>query len=1012
MKVKLQNKDGQIEEKPGLSMEDGKCLFPFVHQEQEFNECFKGKRGDWCATKISSKTKKVKRWAYCDPETKTKTKTKTKKRKLKIVSAFNPDSDIENKYKLSKPYKIKPPNYVLPNKKGFINWFDSMYSSYKLKKDSKLVKSAKFSFFNHQKIIRDYMDSNSPYRGILLYHGLGVGKTCGSIAIAEGFRSNRKIIVLLNKSLEQNFRVNLKKCGYDYFRINQHWEFHTFDGNDTNKQYARYLGIPLKVALGGVWLVNFDEGPNYETLTQKQQEQVDEQIDRMIDNKYKFYHMDGLNEKKLIKMTEDRVFDNAILIIDEVHNITNAMAKGTPGIRARYLEKLIMDASDLKLVFLSGTPMINNLYETAKLFNLLRGKITAFELSFNNKKSSEINWTKLEADLEAHPLTDQVIVKKRDNFVTVTRIPNGYKKNGHKIVPDESNTNNKTDVELKADLDNIVQTYAKVGIEYYTALPNNEEAFMKLFYDTENNQIKNLELFKSRIMGLVSFYKTQDKALLPSVRHNEIVEVPMSEYQFIQYANVRKAEIDQDKNRKSNKKGKQKKTNKDTIFEPKSSYRAYSRMHCSFVFPESIERPLPVSKTMAMEKVGEALEQIQELQTDEMDENYAMVDTDSDDKIDMKKHIKAYETARTKALKDLYDQREEYLIINNPEKLDKYAPKYNVIINKINKINGLAFVYTEYKTMEGIAILSLVLKANGYAEFKLKKNSTGEYVLDENDEDKDKPKYAFWAGSEEQSDLLRKIYNNEFNELPTTLRKQLEDQNATNLRGKVIKVLLTTKTGAEGIDLKNVRQVHIVEPYWNPVRLQQVKGRAIRVGSHLELPPKDRLVDIYVYLATILPKHKKTEPIIERDSDGISSDQALFKLSNKKLEIMKTLLKMIKEVSIDCSLNINDTYEAEDPFTCLNYGSSLVDYSYIPNINDEYEDKEKRRRTKQTSWKPIIVKIPKKGEFALKPAPPSEKQLLFDLTILRESGRPGEPVGEIIKNKEGKTTVKFFKKST
>jgi hypothetical protein len=120
---------------------------------------------------------------------------------------------------------------------------------------------------------------------------------------------------------------------------------------------------------------------------------------------------------------------------------------------------------------------------------------------------------------------------------------------------------------------------------------------------------------------------------------------------------------------------------------------------------------------------------------------------------------------------------------------------------------------------------------------------------------------------------------------------------------------------------------------------------------------------------------------------------------------------MIKEVSIDCSLNINDTQDIEDPFTCLNYGSSLKDYSFIPNINDEYEDKEKRRRTKQTTWKPIIVNIPKKGKFALKPAPPNEKQLLFDLELLRESGRPGEPVGEIIKKDNGKTAVKMYTKT-
>ena len=237
----------------------------------------------------------------------------------------------------------------MPNRKTFVNWFDSTYGAYRVKKDSKFTKGVKFSFFNHQKIIRDYISKESPFRGLLLYHGLGVGKTCGSIAIAEGFRTDRNVIVMLNKSLRQNFRDNLKFCGYDYFRINQHWFFHKFEGDDQLKKYARYLNIPIKHDLQGAWFIDFDKEPNYDKLSNEQQKQVDTQINTMIDKKYTFINLDGLNEKRLIKMTTDREFDDSILIIDEVHNLTNAMSKGSPGVRARYLEALIMNAKNLKL---------------------------------------------------------------------------------------------------------------------------------------------------------------------------------------------------------------------------------------------------------------------------------------------------------------------------------------------------------------------------------------------------------------------------------------------------------------------------------------------------------------------------------------------------------------------------------------------------------------------------------------------------------------------------------------
>ena len=57
-----------------------------------------------------------------------------------------------------------------------------------------------------------------------------------------------------------------------------------------------------------------------------------------------------------------------------------------------------------------------------------------------------------------------------------------------------------------------------------------------------------------------------------------------------------------------------------------------------------------------------------------------------------------------------------------------------------------------------------------------------------------------------------------------------------NNRGEIIKIFMITSSGAEGISLKNVRYVHIMEPYWNFIRIDQVFGRAIRMKSHMDLP--------------------------------------------------------------------------------------------------------------------------------------------------------------------------------
>ena len=324
-------------------------------------------------------------------------------------------------------------------------------------------------------------------------------------------------------------------------------------------------------------------------------------------------------------------------------------------------------------------------------------------------------------------------------------------------------------------------------------------------------------------------------------------------------------------------------------------------------------------------------------------------------------------------------------------------------------MNGLSFIYTEYKTLEGIGVLKIILKANGYAEFILKKNDSGEYEqVFENAEDVDKPKFAFWGGDEELSDLIRKVYNNQFDELPVILRTQLEKSGKNNLRGGVIKILLTTKSGAEGIDLQNVRQVHVVEPYWNPIRTQQVKGRAVRVGSHLQLPPKDRTVEIYTYLSVIKKEHLKTDLTILDDKGGMTSDEVLYEISQKKKKIMNDFLQLIKETSIDCMVNLNETKSPDNDFKCLEYKTNPTrdDYSFVPNIKNEHIDSEKRRRIKVVTTEYQMKKIPILGTtitFAVKES--GDTYILFDVDDAKSNDFT-KPMGE---GQIGNTKIKFTK---
>lgn len=105
-------------------------------------------------------------------------------------------------------------------------------------------------------------------------------------------------------------------------------------------------------------------------------------------------------------------------------------------------------------------------------------------------------------------------------------------------------------------------------------------------------------------------------------------------------------------------------------------------------------------------------------------------------------------------------------------------------------------------------------------------------------------------------------------------------------------VLLLSSAGSESLDLKNTRQIHIMEPHWNESRIRQVIGRAIRYKSHESLPENQRHVAIYRWMS-VFPK------VINNKS----ADQYLIDLSRKKDNITKSFMGIIKKVSINNTRN-------------------------------------------------------------------------------------------------------------
>ena len=96
---------------------------------------------------------------------------------------------------------------------------------------------------------------------------------------------------------------------------------------------------------------------------------------------------------------------------------------------------------------------------------------------------------------------------------------------------------------------------------------------------------------------------------------------------------------------------------------------------------------------------------------------------------------------------------------------------------------------------------------------------------------------------------------------------------------------MISPAGAEGISLFNVRQVHLLEPYWHEVRMTQMIGRAVRQCSHKDLPMNERHVDIFRY-KSIRGKNEKW-----------TTDQQIENIARSKDSLIQSFLDTVKEAA-------------------------------------------------------------------------------------------------------------------
>jgi hypothetical protein len=341
--------------------------------------------------------------------------------------------------------------------------------------------------FYYQKLVRDYLSRDTPYRGLLVYHGLGSGKTCTSIAAAEAlyWGGKKTIYVLTPATLSNNYRRELGKCGYYPLRQNNFWSFVELDKRETPTKDAtgkikmsdpvfiwatdQGMGLPASIVLsqGGFWFPNPEKESNWDTLSSEAQEAIRVQQKAHLNHRFKFIHYNGVMPNVLAQLAMEGIaegksmFDDAVVIVDEIHNLVRTIngttiggkpisrvmetdepreftwsapiGRARPGFRyprGYTLYRLLQNAVGAKIIALSATPMINYAQEMAILMNIIGGeqRVVEIPLKAMNKGvalSAIEEWAKRNPEIDFYSVEQAA---DKSTVLVLTPVPFGFSK--------------------------------------------------------------------------------------------------------------------------------------------------------------------------------------------------------------------------------------------------------------------------------------------------------------------------------------------------------------------------------------------------------------------------------------------------------------------------------------------------------------------------------------------------------------------------------------------------------
>ena len=700
---------------------------------------------------------------------------------------------------------------------------DSMYDGKirDIKTHANMLCDADFELMPHQMFVKNFLSFQTPYNALLLYHGLGTGKTCSAIGIAEEARGfmkqigvNQRILIVASPNVQNNFRLQL----FDERKLEADgdlWNLNTCIGNTLLKEInpTGLRGIPRDKIISQI-----------NTIINKYYSFVGyTELAHFIQRKVLNFDQSKYSEKERKEVKSKRIrkfFDNRLIIIDEVHNIrpTDDNKEGTK--IAALLKDVCKYAENIRLLLLSATPMYNSYKEIIWLTNILNAV---------DKRSM---------------ITESMVFDKNGDFVQ-----GGTDDNGRVIEAG--------DALLRRKLTGYI-SYVRGENPYTFPFRIYPEIFSpehKL--DSEN--YPKMQMNK--------------KEIEEPIQHIPLYVTKMGEYQEKGYNRI----MDYLRNRTGDVTDKYGQTKTMPTFENMETF-GYTHL----------EKPI-----QSLDIVYPSPE------LDNVAEGDANIDTLVQNMVGKNGLAKIMKHKTSDVLKYDYEYNEDtlkrYGRIFNKENLHKYSNKMSDICNKIMSSSGIIIVYSQYID-GGVVPMALALEELGFSRYgsagytkSLFKNKPSEPL----DAVTMKPKSQNAAGvAFTQARYVMITGDKRFSPNNNDDLKYIT--NPENSLGQNVKVVLITKAAAEGLDFKNIRQVHIMEPWYNMNRIEQIIGRGVRNRSHCGLPFEDRNVEIYLHA---------TSP----NNDEEPADMYVYRFAEKKASQIGKITRILKETSVDCILNIGQT---------------------------------------------------------------------------------------------------------